>query len=180
MAKRPSTKKKGLTAKEAAADQPNLSIIYIHGIANKPAPAVLKRQWDMALFGVDMGSRTRMAYWADIRYPQPLPSTMTEAKAMILSESYRPRSDEEIIDESKQLAPYGKDAEAFAEKLAKRILNQAKKDQIKAKDVQAKILPPGSGVPPPSGSPSNSSKMSPPIFTIKSSARRSRSGFGLS
>lgn len=142
MAKRPSTKKKGLTAKEAAADQPNLSIIYIHGIANKPAPAVLKRQWDMALFGVDMGSRTRMAYWADIRYPQPLPSTMTEAKAMILSESYRPRSDEEIIDESKQLAPYGKDAEAFAEKLAQRILNQAKKDQIKAKAVQAKILPP--------------------------------------
>ena len=40
---------------------------------------------------------------------------------MILSESYRPRSDEEIIDESKQLAPYGKDAEAFAQKLAKRI-----------------------------------------------------------
>jgi len=143
MAKRTS-KKRGLTVKEifSTSDQPNLSIIYIHGIANKPAPAVLKRQWDMALFGVDMGSRTRMAYWADIRYAQPLPSAMTEAKAMMLSESYRPCSDEELIDQSKKLAPYGKDAEAFAQRLAKRILDQSKKDQVKARDVQAKILPP--------------------------------------
>lgn len=142
MAKR--TKRGELTAKEtfSTSDQPNLSIIYIHGIANKPAPAVLKRQWDLALFGVDMGSRTRMAYWADIRYAQPLPSAMTEAKAMMLSDSYRPCSDEEIIDQSKKLAPYGKDAEAFAQRLAKRLLDQSKKDQIKAKDVNAKILPP--------------------------------------
>jgi len=52
----------------------SLTVVYIHGIANKPAPAILKREWDQALFGVDMGARTRMAYWADIRYPQPLSS----------------------------------------------------------------------------------------------------------
>ena len=144
MAKRTPTKKKGLRAKEvfSASDAPNLTIIYIHGIANKPAPAVLKRQWDLALFGIDMGSRTRMAYWADIRYPQPLPSGTTEIKAMALSERVRPRSDEEIIDQSTQLAPYGREAEAFAQKLAKRILTQSKKDQIKAESVEAKILPP--------------------------------------
>ncbi|TAK09723.1 MAG: serine peptidase [Candidatus Manganitrophaceae bacterium] len=144
MAKRTATKRKGLTAKDvfSTSTETNLTIIYIHGIANKPAPAVLKRQWDLALFGVDMGSRTRMAYWADIRYPQPLPSAATEAKAMMLTGSYRPLSDEEIVDQSKQLAPYGKEAEAFAQKLAKRILAQAKKDQIQAESVEAKILPP--------------------------------------
>lgn len=144
MAKRTATKRKGLTAKDifSTSTETNLTIIYIHGIANKPAPAVLKRQWDLALFGVDMGSRTRMAYWADIRYPQPLPSAATEAKAIMLTGSYRPLSDGEIVDQSKQLAPYGKEAEAFAQKLAKRILAQAKKDQIQAESVEAKILPP--------------------------------------
>lgn len=51
-------------------------VIYVHGIANKPLPSVLKCQWDTALFGVDMGDRTRMAYWVDReRYPTPLDET---------------------------------------------------------------------------------------------------------
>ncbi len=124
----------------SGADSSNLTLIYIHGIGNKPAPAALKRQWDLALFGIDMGSRTRMAYWADIRYPQPLPAVGAQ-HAVHLHETDRPRSDEEFIDQSRRLAPYGKEAEAFAQKLAQRILTQSKKDQIKAESVEATILP---------------------------------------
>jgi hypothetical protein len=29
-----------------------LTIVYVHGIGNKPAPAILKRQCDQALFGM--------------------------------------------------------------------------------------------------------------------------------
>ncbi len=41
-------------------------ILYVHGIGEKPPADVLKREWDLALFGRDMGVRSRMAYWADI------------------------------------------------------------------------------------------------------------------
>jgi hypothetical protein len=52
--------------------------IYVHGVGNKPSAAVLKHVWDKALFGVDMGARTRMAYWADLIYPEPLPADLLE------------------------------------------------------------------------------------------------------
>ena len=45
---------------------------YIHGIGNHPEEQVLVVRWDRALFGKDMGDRTRMAYWVNrARYPQP-------------------------------------------------------------------------------------------------------------
>jgi hypothetical protein len=47
--------------------------VYVHGNGNKPAKAPLKRTWDRALFGDDADPRSRMAYWADLRYPTPLP-----------------------------------------------------------------------------------------------------------
>ena len=48
------------------------TVVYIHGIGNKPIASVLKCQWDTALFGAAMGDRTRMAYWVDRnRYPRP-------------------------------------------------------------------------------------------------------------
>lgn len=46
--------------------------VYIHGIGNHAAEQVLVVRWDRALFGKDMGERTRMAYWVNrARYPQP-------------------------------------------------------------------------------------------------------------
>lgn len=60
-------------AVKAGARPPVNTILYVHGIGNKPEAAVLKCQWDRALFGVDMGDRTRMAYWVSReRYPVPL------------------------------------------------------------------------------------------------------------
>jgi hypothetical protein len=51
------------------------TIVFVHGIGNKPPPAVLKLQWDKALFGFDLGERSRMAYWVNRdRHGAPLSS----------------------------------------------------------------------------------------------------------
>lgn len=52
------------------------TIIYVHGIGNKPPASVLKCQWDSALFGVQLGDRSRMAYWVNREY-YPVPSNET-------------------------------------------------------------------------------------------------------
>lgn len=52
------------------------TVVYVHGIGNKPVASVLRCQWDTALFAHDMGDRSRMAYWVDRdRYPRPLDAT---------------------------------------------------------------------------------------------------------
>ncbi len=52
------------------------TVVYVHGINNKPVASVLKCQWDSALFGAAMGDRTRMAYWINrARYPVPEPGS---------------------------------------------------------------------------------------------------------
>ncbi|MCW8088463.1 S8 family peptidase [Sabulicella glaciei] len=49
------------------------TVVFVHGIGNKPPGSILKCQWDTALFGREMGDRTRMAYWVNReRYPEPL------------------------------------------------------------------------------------------------------------
>jgi subtilisin family serine protease len=46
--------------------------VHVHGIGNHPEEQILIARWDRALFGKDMGDRTRMAYWVNrARYPQP-------------------------------------------------------------------------------------------------------------
>lgn len=52
--------------------QPIYTVVYVHGIGNKPVQSVLKCQWDRALFGIEMGDRSRLAYWVDReRHPEP-------------------------------------------------------------------------------------------------------------
>jgi hypothetical protein len=52
------------------------TVVYVHGVGNKPRASVLKCQWDTALFGSEMGDRTRMAYWVDRdRYPRIVEAT---------------------------------------------------------------------------------------------------------
>src|SRR6185295_18403695 len=56
------------------------TIIYVHGIANKPIASVLKCQWDMALTGTQLGDRSRMAYWVNREYyPTPLDETCADS-----------------------------------------------------------------------------------------------------
>lgn len=63
------------TAPAGSADEIR-TIVYIHGVANKPKASVLKCQWDTALFGTEMGERTRMAYWVDPEV-HPVPKDVT-------------------------------------------------------------------------------------------------------
>jgi subtilisin family serine protease len=60
-----------------------LTVIYIHGIGNKPEASVLKCQWDTALFGIPMGDRTRLAYWVNREY-YPAPEAGSCASADVL------------------------------------------------------------------------------------------------
>ena len=48
-------------------------VVYVHGNGNKVREELLKRQWDQALFGRDAHSGSRMAYWAPLLHPRPLP-----------------------------------------------------------------------------------------------------------
>src|SRR5438445_12811130 len=69
-------------------------VVYVHGNGNKPAKEPLKNTWDEALFGAQAGRRSRMAYWADLRYPAPLPDAEADGLDAAGSdeESVRPDS----------------------------------------------------------------------------------------
>ncbi|RYG13374.1 MAG: peptidase [Burkholderiales bacterium] len=79
----------------AAAQGEAKTVIYVHGIGNKPTQEVLRCQWDKALFGRGMGERTRLAYWVNReRYPTPEPGscgdrdqgpTINQAEQRVLS-----------------------------------------------------------------------------------------------
>ena len=63
------------------------TVIYIHGIANKPVASVLKCQWDKALFGVDLGDRSRMAYWVNRQYyPEPEAATCGDGDRVAMAD----------------------------------------------------------------------------------------------
>ncbi|MHB1224620.1 MAG: S8 family serine peptidase [Gemmatimonadaceae bacterium] len=48
------------------------TVVYVHGIGNKPPASVLKCQWDNAVFGFDLAERSRLAYWVNREYyPDP-------------------------------------------------------------------------------------------------------------
>ena len=64
---------------KAGAEPKAQTIIYVHGIGNKPKESVLKCQWDTALFGTGLGDRSRMAYWVNRDYyPKPEDTTCGE------------------------------------------------------------------------------------------------------
>jgi subtilisin family serine protease len=52
-----------------AKDESEGVVVYIHGVGRHLAKEALKLEWDLALFGSDRGTATRMAYWSDIVHP---------------------------------------------------------------------------------------------------------------
>lgn len=74
----------------------NIHITFIHGLANKPAPADLRRIWLEALakpvdgdHGFDpeaVGVSTSFVYWADLFYDKPLPAGGYESRAKELEQ----------------------------------------------------------------------------------------------
>jgi subtilisin family serine protease len=72
---RSKTRAKSATAKAKVSNDTDgrvATVLYVHGIGNKPLPDILKCQWDEALFGFNLGERSRLAYWVNrIFYPEP-------------------------------------------------------------------------------------------------------------
>ena len=123
-----------MAKRRRSTDGAPLSVVYIHGIGNKPAPDLLKRQWDIALFGQDVGERTRLAYWADLFHPEPLRAA---------EKSVRSVGDDGAPFDPRVAAPYGPKAEAFARKLAGRLSEGAPAAGRKgARRLETKVLPP--------------------------------------
>ena len=95
-----------------SAGQPPLigTVIYVHGIGNKPEASIFKCQWDHALFGADMGDRTRLAYWVDReRYPSPEEATCADGERLRPPEPEWPEiggaSIRSVADDEKPLKP---------------------------------------------------------------------------
>jgi subtilisin family serine protease len=63
------------------------TLVYVHGIGNKPLASILKCQWDEALFGFGLGERSRLAYWVNrAYYPSPLAATCASGDKIELEE----------------------------------------------------------------------------------------------
>ena len=125
------------------------TIIYVHGIANKPIASVLKCQWDMALAGTQLGDRSRMAYWVNRdHYPEPLDQTCASGDlvtsqvlegASVIGAAAANHTPE---DEIKRLTS-NPAQQAFLERIAvkMRATDTIPRRQISTNDVRVKILP---------------------------------------
>lgn len=93
------------------------SLVYIHGIGAHPPAAELKLEWDLALFGRDLGDTSRMAYWADILHPGG-PQTAT---ATIVRESMSSEFDVDRALKRAGVNPRDKDASRLADALLQEV-----------------------------------------------------------
>ena len=130
--------------------QPLHTVIYVHGIGNKPSQSVLKCQWDKALFGIEMGDRSRLAYWVDReRYPEPTAGTcgsgdLIDPDVEVATGSFGTRSavdalNDEIETEISNLARTAEQKRLLTA-LAKKLDREPKAGRS-AKGVGAKVLP---------------------------------------
>jgi subtilisin family serine protease len=133
------------------------TIVYIHGIGNKPRPSVLKCQWDHALFPslpphADLGDRTRMAYWVNREfYPTPSPGTCGDADR-ITEDLEEPASvgvlsaDTDVLDTEIKILAANETERTLLRRLAARIQDADAADDRTARafaalQLQAKVLP---------------------------------------
>lgn len=85
--------------------RPAQTVIYCHGIGDKPPERELRSIWDHALFNVDQGERTRMAYWVDRqRYPDDgnLGSRTIRGIEAATTSGYTEQLSEQLLKESIQ------------------------------------------------------------------------------
>ena len=101
----------------AASGDVTTLVVYIHGIGPQAPEPIWKSQWDMALFGQNMGAQTQGAYWADILHDIPAIGT-------------RAFSVEERIDVPKWLEEAGVDPDnARARKLADGLVDTIRRNK---------------------------------------------------
>ncbi|HET9025254.1 MAG TPA: S8 family serine peptidase, partial [Burkholderiaceae bacterium] len=125
----------------AAGQPPSVgTVIYIHGIGNKPEAAILKCQWDRALFGAEMGDRTRLAYWVDReRYPSPEEATCADGERLRPPQPEWPDIGGASIKSAREEAPLRPADQRRLDAIAARML--AATAPPKAGDKRAKVLP---------------------------------------
>jgi subtilisin family serine protease/pimeloyl-ACP methyl ester carboxylesterase len=105
-------KKKAQRKRAAVAAQPVESlVVYVHGIGHHLPKDDLKLEWDLALFGRDRGSATRMAYWSDLLHP----TSATARQARSASDDLSP----DAILAQAGLAPSNAAARAFTESMVR-------------------------------------------------------------
>jgi len=133
------------------------TVLFVHGIGNKPAASVLKCQWDTALFGLEMGDRTRLAYWVDRdRYPTEQAGTCADrddipaeavdtASAMAIAAGRAGSDDEDAAAVRREIEDLTDDParRAFLERLATRALDgsDAAAREAPPPAVGTKVLP---------------------------------------
>jgi subtilisin family serine protease len=116
------------------------TVIYIHGIGNKPEAAILKCQWDRALFGAEMGDRTRLAYWVDReRYPSPEEATCGDGERLRPHEPEWPGIGGTSVRAAREEAPLRAVDQRRLDAIAAKML--AANAPPKAGDKRAKVLP---------------------------------------
>ena len=107
MAKRPK-KRPAARRLKAAANGPDAikakTLIYIHGIGNKPEESILRCQWDHAVLGFGLGERSRMAYWCQAdRHGPPETATCSQADAVgarsLRAAGFGARAIERVVDD---------------------------------------------------------------------------------
>ena len=136
------------------------TIIYVHGIGNKPPASVLKCQWDSALFGVDLGDRSRLAYWVNReRYPTPSDDTCDKEDLVAIDDDEvstqsimalahaTPTDESDALQAEVSALTSDPRRQSVLASIARKVSTPADKSTlsglggISAADVQAKILP---------------------------------------
>lgn len=129
------------------------TVIYVHGIGNKPVASVLKCQWDSALFDARLGDRSRMAYWVNRRrYPVPLDDSCQDgdkvtAGAAALSvrtmATAAPRPPAELLDEQVKAITTDPGQQAVLRRIGLKMLAapDVSESAVRAQDVRAKVIP---------------------------------------
>jgi len=132
------------------------TVIYVHGIGNKPPPAVLKCQWDNALFGTDLGDRSRMAYWVNRElYPTPLEETCfsgdqtridddeMSTRAVLALSTARPEDRQHPVEREIKALTDDPVRQAWLEKIATKLIagTAVSNAEVRTKSVHAKLLP---------------------------------------
>lgn len=87
-------------------------IIYIHGVGYQPEAEELKSEWDIALFGRDMGEQSKMARWSDLLHSEQPDATTISTSAVTADIDI-----EEILSSTGVTGRNLDDAELFADRL---------------------------------------------------------------
>ena len=147
----------GLRATEtldATGGPPPNTVIYIHGIGNKPPASVLKCQWDMALFNTALGDRSRMAYWVNKEYyPEPTDETCAAGDVVDTGDRVATRSimgiasassaAVDLDDEIAALAPGDPVRQAWLKRVAAKMSasTAVSPAEMRIRNVRAKVIP---------------------------------------